>query len=228
MDLLPNELIIVIFSYIQKITDKRQFLKTCIHYNILTTRSMSNYERNYRIPNFTYPNYYCVEKFTFELCHDSYFNLIPDHYINNLNTVLIPCLGYYNYIPLLEVAKSKGYYIANAIEYGAQGGHIPILDWCYKNNKWDLQFVCAFGIQGGHIHVLKWLQEHDYEFNIKSNWMCNRAAQHGHLEILKFLCEIGCNLNDFIYGYALQSGNQELINWILENDCPTNVFFYQK
>ncbi len=33
---LPNELIITIFNFIRKITDKRQFLKTCkLHNNLL-------------------------------------------------------------------------------------------------------------------------------------------------------------------------------------------------
>ncbi len=218
---LPNELIIIIFEFIKLITDKRQFLKTCKTYNNLTKQSFVNYEKNYNIKNFTYKNNYCVEKFTLELCHDGYFNLIPEHYMNKYNTAIMTCLAYYNNVSLLEVAKSKGCYTSSVPDYAALAGHIPVLDWCYEN-ECNIYFVCGFGIQGGHLHVLKWLQEHKYEFNTKSPMMCNNIVQRGHLEILKFARGIGCPWNSATYDYALKYGNEELIKWVIDNGCPTS------
>ncbi len=221
MDSLPNELIIEIFNHIQKITDKRQFLKTCIQYNKLTKQSMLNYESNYKIPNFNYKNNHCVEKFTLELCYDSYFDLIPEHYINNYNKIIIPCLAYYNKVLLLEVAKSKGCCINDATFSGALGGHIAVLDWCYGNNC-NINEICSISIEKGHVHLLKWLQEHEFAFDNHSYWMCNRAVQYNNLEVLKFLRNIGCLWSKYTYKYGLDSGNQELIKWMEDNGCPTS------
>ena len=51
MDSIPNELIILIFDLILLITDKRQFLKTCLHYNKLLKQTFLQYEQNYKIKN---------------------------------------------------------------------------------------------------------------------------------------------------------------------------------
>ncbi len=220
MDSLPNELIIIIFEFIKLITDKRQFLKTCVLYNNLTKQSFINYETNYHIPHFTHNFNYCVEKFTLELCHDSYFNLIPDHYINKQNNLIMSCSGYYNNVELLELGNSKGCYNTSVADYAALAGHIPVLDWCHQNNC-NIYFVCSFAIQGGHVQVLKWLQEHNYKFDI-THWMCNSAAQRGHLEMLKFMRSIDCPWTSSTYEYALKNGNKELIKWMLENGCPTS------
>jgi hypothetical protein len=36
-----------------------------------------------------FENNYCTEKFTLELCHDKYFDMIPKSYINPKNTYKI-------------------------------------------------------------------------------------------------------------------------------------------
>ncbi len=219
METLPNEMLILIFELIPKITDKRQFLKTCILYNKLTKQSMYDFESEYKVPYFNYGTESCLEKFTLELCHDGYFGLIPEYYITPSNGILVYCLSNYNNVPLLELSKLKGCNMSAAIDYGALQGHIPVLDWCHENKI--IGFVCTFAIQQGHLHVLKWLQTHDYKFITDSPWMCNGAAKHGHLEVLKFVRGMGTIWDRGTYEFGLESGNKELINWMLENGCPT-------
>ncbi len=225
MNLLPNELIIIIFEYIQKITDKRQFLKTCKTNNKITKESMLNYEDSYEIKHFDYWRNYCAEKFTLELCHDSYFNMIPDHYINKLNAVVMPCAAYYNNILLLDLCNLRNccidYYLSSGINYFVLGGHISILEWCIQNNYY-IHYGTYNAIRGGHIHVLKWLQSHKYNPNFECDWWCDKAIYYGHLNILKFLREIGCPWNSDTYKCALKYGNEELIKWVIDNGCPTS------
>ncbi len=220
MNLLPNELIIIIFNYIQKITDKRQFLRTCKTYNKITKQSMLEYVCNYNVSQFNYKHKYSVETFTLEICHDGYFNLIPEHYINKNNKILVSCLAYYNNVPLLELAKLKNCHLTYALEYSVLGGHIPMLVWC-TNNNFNKDLICCIAIKCGHLHILKWLQECKYNFDIKSSWTCNKAVEKSQLEILKFLRGIGCNWNSTTYQYALRTGDRELIEWMIENGCPT-------
>ncbi len=222
MDSLPNELITSIFDFINLITDKRQFLKTSKFHNNLTMRSMLNYEKNYNIPHFIYQLNYCMEKFTLELCHDGYFNLIPDHYIRVSNITLISCAAYYNNMSLLELAISKGCFTCRVAEFGALGGHISVLQWCV-DNKFSRSYMYSSAIRCGHLHILKWLQGQQHrEFDITYPWMCNKAAEYGQLEILKFAREIGCPWNIHTYIYALRNGNEELIKYLVDNGCPTN------
>src|SRR5208283_1209888 len=107
MDFLPDELILLIFESIPLITDKRHFLMVNIHYNRITTQSFMNYERNYTIKDFVKISEYSVEKFTLELCHDGYFDLIPDHYMISGNLIILSSLSYYGSIKLLSILKSK-------------------------------------------------------------------------------------------------------------------------
>ncbi len=224
MEPLPNELIIEIFNYILKITDKRQFLRTCIHYNNLTTQSMLNYEKNYNILHFIYQIDYCVEKFTLELCHDSYFNLIPEHYITKSNKILVKCLAYYNNIELLKLAKLKGcdMNMDDTINFVVLAEHISVLEWCVGNLK-NQHFANAYLINCEKIHILICLRENQCKFgNTNIYWMCNNAAEFGQLEILKILRGLGCHWSKYTYELALKSGNQELVKWMIDSGCPTN------
>ena len=47
MHSLPNELILIIFNNISKITDKRQFAKVTNKYNIITKESFKLTENNF-------------------------------------------------------------------------------------------------------------------------------------------------------------------------------------
>ncbi len=186
MNLLPNEIILEIFFYILKITDKRQFLKTCVLYNNITKRSMDNFEFNYNnLPHFEYQDPYSMENFTLELCHDSYFNLIPEHYIDKSNYNLIPCLSYYNCLPLLESAHEKGCDIDDVIMYAAYGGHIDIIKWSIKMGQGD-GMLLYYTVEGGHFHLLKWLHEIDYDFNL----LCDHAIEYEQIEMLKYAVEL--------------------------------------
>ncbi len=244
MNTLPNELIIEIFNTILKITDKRQFLKTCILYNNITRKSMLNYEKNYIVKDFTIPKLYCVEKFTVELCHDGYFGKIPEYYINNSNRVLIMCLSYYNCVPLLYSAKNKGCSLDTVINYGSRGGNIPVVKWgrnnghFYSSNdcalaalnghfplvKWFFANGCERDIHitrhaaiGGHKYILQWLHENGCPWDAET---CYYAASGGHLECLKYARENGCKWNIWVYLIAKEKNHQELLKWAMENVNP--------
>ncbi len=221
MDSLPNELIIEIFNHIQKITDKRQFLKTCILYNNLTKILISKYEYNYSIPLFGQQKKHSVEKFTLELCQDKYFNLIPDYYITEFNKILVECLSYYNCTSLLDTAKLKGCDLNNTANFGAAGGHISVIEWCRNNGPVSEYFAGSHAIVNEQLEMLKFLNETDDEFKRPRNWFCTFAAEHGKLEILKYAHSIDSGWNNYTYNAALRNGNQEIINYLLDNGCPT-------
>ncbi len=162
---LSDEIILEIFYRISKITDKRQFLKTCKLYNNLTKVSMDNYSDNYNVPQFNYYKKNTIERFTIELCHDSYFNLIPKHYINDSNGVIVKCLSYYNNILLLEEAKINGCDLSPVIVFGAYGGHKIIIKWGYLNGCGHDAWACAYAAKGGHLNILELLLNKGYGRN---------------------------------------------------------------
>ncbi len=162
MNSLPDEIILEIWKNIPKITDKRQFLKTCSHYNKLTKKSMDNSEFDYNnLPHFGREVPYTIQSHTIGLCHDGYFNLIPEHYMTDINYNLIPCLSYYNCLPLLKLARKKGCDLSDGIMYGSLGGHINIIKWLIKINQ-DIDMLLYYAEDGGHRHLLKWLKENKY------------------------------------------------------------------
>ena len=50
---------------------------------------------------------YSVEKFTIELCHDKYFDMIPNSYLTPNNKALAVIAGAFDCIEILKKAKKK-------------------------------------------------------------------------------------------------------------------------
>ncbi len=221
MDLLPNEIIILIFDSISKITDKRHFLRTCVLYNNLTKISMLQYEKNYKIKNFEKIDKYCVGKFTLELCHDSYFDIIPDHYIVPKNSMLITCLAYYNNLPLLELAKEKGCPISTreSVNYAIKAMFGDI------EGKNEL-LLSKNIIEKGYLPILKFLNENGHNI-IDGLSSYSDAAKNNHLEILKYFHEIKplTGFTHFLaYDSARNEGNTDIIKWLEEIKCDIEPF----
>ncbi len=216
---LPNELIIVIFNFIEKITDKRQFLKTCKLYNNLTKELFKNYLDNYFSINECIWNNksYCIENFTLELCNDSYFNMIPTRYFNKRNSNLIPLLIKYGQLELLKFAIRNGCVLHNdTCNVAAHYGQLDVLKWTIANGCTMSEITCVKAAQYGHLEVLKWLRENGCNWN---KFTCALAAANGHLEVLKWSRENGCEWDSLTLDYATINQQTDVFNWALENGC---------
>jgi hypothetical protein len=185
----PNEIILLIFDNIIAITDKRQFLRTCKMYNNITKKSFKQHEDNFTIKYFEKINNYCVEKFTLELCHDGYCNMIPLSYINPNNTILVRTLVFFNCIDLLQIAK---------------------------NNGCKLDFICDLAAEMGQLEVLKWGKENGYHLG---SMICIFASKNGHLDILKWAINNSCAFRYAYCSYWAETmGHTHIINWLMEHE----------
>ncbi len=248
MDSLPNELILVIFDNILKITDKRQFLKTCILYNNLTKKSILIAEDNNAIICFNKTTFidctnikyykkqyelymkncikkYRVEKFALELCCDEYFELLPITYLNN-NQIIMKLLSCYNKIDLLQKCVDNGCNIDPIIcDYGALVGHLDVVIWGKnKGNKLNLS-TCLCAAQFGNLEILKWLVEQNSiekfeEPSIYDNRICQWAAKGGHLQIITWARENGFDWDSSAPAESARFGRLDDIKWMRENGCP--------
>ncbi len=133
MDFIPNEIILIIFDNILLITDKRQFLKTCSRYNKITRKSFLHFEQNFYTQPFYQITDYCAEKFTLELCNDNYFDMIPNKYINQFNSVIVSALAMHNCISLLDIAKANGCSFRFIFAYATYGGNSEVAKWAHEN-----------------------------------------------------------------------------------------------
>jgi hypothetical protein len=219
MDLMPNEIILHIFDNILLITDKRQFLRTCIHYNNLTKTSFKQYEQNYKVKHFDKINKYCREKFTLELCHDKYFERIPTSYITRSNYIIIRALIMFDCIPLLEIAKQNNCDLYFACQNAASYGKLEVLKWAKANTIHNEEFICSAAAENGNLENLKWLRKKGCPWN---SLTCNDAARNGHLETLKWARENGCEWDTETCTYAAMNGHLETLKWTRENGCDWN------
>ena len=264
---LPNELIITIFNFITKITDKRQFIKTCKLHNSLLKHLITNmneceldYFRKSDLPrsivqtyNMYYPEYlskreYCVERFTIELCYDSYFDRIPISYFHKYNEVIIRLLIKQGNLELLQIAfenlcKLDGMSCLIATEYGqinvlkwlkkknifnnshnncvfaALYGHLNILIWLRKKGCiWDTE-TCAYAALNGHLDVLKWSRENGCVWTLN---ICAYAAYSGHLNVLKWARDHGASWGTWTCANAAMNGHLDVLKWARNNGCPWN------
>ncbi len=215
---LPNELILLVFNFINLITDKRQFLRTCTLHNKITDQSMTNFENNYSIKHFKKISSYCMEKFTLELCHDKYFDMIPNSYIVEDNKIIGSALGaFYSEEPLYEKSNSLFDYCKygfvmfrkSYIEYDN-----PNILELAKINGCDLNKICKYAAENGHLDILKWAYENTRGY--VSPITFENVAINGHLHILKWFDEIGFVWSHNIFEGAAEAGHLEMLKWAKE------------
>ncbi len=250
INFIPNEVILIIFEFILKITDKRQFLKTCKHYNTITKESFRIYEYNYKIKDFDKINDYCMEKFTLELCHDKYFETIPKKYLIPTNKIIMeqyPCFGDIKFSKLREI-KSYNYRIYNIFFDIGTNGLVQILKLMKENGCNNRRFIGCIhqAIGNGQLEVLKYIKSTGYNWGDLNyiyaienghlhilKWaketgsrliisICANAASYGQLEILKWARKNGHNWGRNICRNAAQNGHLHVLKWAVENGCSWN------
>ncbi len=190
---LPNELIIIIFNYIDKITDKRQFLRTCNRYNDLLKGLINHAEKKFMLKYKLDKNcyYYYIEKFTLELCHDSYFDMIPKSYFNENNRVLMELLVLYNKLELIKFALNNGCVIHFLLyTIAAQYGHMDMVKLFWGKNYTN-EHMCNVAAYYGHLSILIWAMENGYENKLNKNIRVN-ARLNGHLNVVNWAIQNGC------------------------------------
>ncbi len=256
---LPNEIILLIFNNIKLVTDKRQFLKTCIKYNKITKQSITLYEKKYNvilkhlmqiIQSFEMKHFnikpikindYRMEKFTLELCHDKYFDMIPKSYVVPNNRILIMAItkfyskpkqndndNFFEYaftiikksfmgndIPILRMAKNNGCNLDNICKYAAINGNIDVFSWAEENDC-NMDKICEYAARGGQLEMLKWARRVGKKWDENT---CACAAYGGHLEVLIWTRKNGCRWDALTTAYAAASGKLNTLKWALENGC---------
>ncbi len=232
METLPNELIPIIVNFIKLITDKRQFARTCKTYNVITKEIIKNVELNFVIPHLNYTSKYCVEKFTLELCHDKYFDLIPPLYFAKYNKSIVHGLSMFGDLKLLKIFI-KNYYDTYKANYdfssicnnAAIGGHLDILIWGRLNGcDWNNDAL-MYAAQYGHLHIIKYISKYIHK---KDADICARAALNGHLNILIWAKEHGYRCNENVCRNASLGGHLEILIWAINNKCylDESIIYY--
>ncbi len=235
---LPDELILIIFGFISKITDKRQFLKTCKKYNIITKQLFKDYEDNFIIKGFNKKKYYCMKKFALELCHDKYFNMITENYIYADNKFLMNALAFFgntiildNLVKITELHHQSVCGISSWVEatikclcyslsrYAVMNNQLDVLIWL-KNNYNLAENACNMAIVEGNLGILKWLNNNGCFMDNDSRYF---AVRYGNLSCLEYVYEhcFSWEWNESMCSHVTESDNrEEIIKWAKDNGCP--------
>ena len=221
---LPNELIITIFNFIEKITDKRQFIKTCKLHNSLLKHLITNmneceldyFRGNYNSVDiqekelyhdiYLKKRNYCVEKFMMELCYDGYFNMIPLSYLtkNINNIVLIKLLIKYGKEDLLQIVIDGISEELQIIELAIESGHLNILIWAINNGYGWTTYASSIAALNGHLNILIWAKE-----NI-TGWNGPR---------MDYVMTGGGGFISDICRSAAEGGQLHVLKWARNNGC---------
>jgi hypothetical protein len=220
---MPTEMIINIAIFIQKITDMRQFTKTCsrintivkpmiVHnkFNIKCHPDETNaliYEQldqfNQPVENFIYPSGYYMEKFTMELCNDGYFKWLPLTYLHPKNTIIVKALTIYGQLDLLKIAINNGCKLLKDLEYDYDS---------YDANGHLLENSCHHAIISGNVKVLEFVISQGCKFTYET---FDYAVECDNIDMVKFLKESGCvMINDGCEGAAV-NGNIEMMKLLI-------------
>ncbi len=236
---LPNELILIIFELISKITDKRQFLKTCNKYNIITKQLIKYYEDNFIVEGFDKINSYRPNKFALELCHDKYFDMIPEIEITSGNMFLVKALAFFGDTIILDrlININKLHMQSRSNDHSSQhikyrlrvfddllskyailNNQIGVLI-LIKNNYNLSKNACIMAIEKGNLEILKWLKENGCVFDCLTQ---SQAVHYGNLPCIKYVYEhsIAWEWNMRTCNEVTNNGNMEILKWARENGCP--------
>jgi len=247
---LPNDLILVIFGYINKITDKRQFLRTCKRINFITKDMITRDEYTYYDNHIMIKHYGCNEhitkeyyddltKFTLELCVDSYFDKIPISYFNKNNRRIIYFLIKYGQLELFKFARKNGCdwvysegwsWHYNSCEKAAHFGQLEILKYLHifeRTSNCFIDYMTVIRAAGrGDLEMLEWIKGNvnDWEHIKQDRRICSEAALNGHLDTLIWARTNGCPWDERTCSDAATNGHLHVIKWARENGCRWNIF----
>ncbi len=239
MNSLPNDLKHLLFDYLL-LTTIRIFGRTCIELNGIAKEIIPKMEIKYFGKYFEKHNIYKAEKFTFELCHDKFYNMIPDDY-KFVDNSLVKGPVFFNNISFLEKLKEtnnlndllKEFVIGSAIKNDQidvlvlvfDNHDVPRYDFVDENND-DIYTLCA---KFNSIKSFKWVN--DVEICFKSNGvgnMCTTAAKYGNIEILRCANDYGFVGNLETCLKAAKYGNFDCLKYAYESGwhlkCLTDVF----
>ncbi len=157
-EILPEDVILEIYNHVLLITDKRIFRRTTKKYNKLTEKLFIEYENNYSIPGFEEIIENSLKKFTLELCHDGYYNLIPMRDLDN--EIFVKAYTYFHKIRLLELCKSEGYNYDDTGRFT----YFKIMEFMANDPKWWTEIKWKEK-KYYHLDVLQWAHNNGCDFN---------------------------------------------------------------
>jgi hypothetical protein len=231
--MIPNELALVIFDYIEKITDKRSFSRTCKLYNDLTKEKVIQCAHSYLKHNSITENILIfgkdhLSRYTTELCVDGYFDNIPNHYYRKKNTLLCKRLILSNNVTLLQRAVDSGCTLYwDTCAEAAKYGYLDVIKFARENNCILTLDIAANAALYGHLHVLQWVKEN---YGI-SEETCINAIKGKHLDIIKWLMDERYLYFDKITRYAIFYVCFDILKWSVENEVMIsyrNYYFGMK
>jgi hypothetical protein len=250
MQTLPYEILQIIFVNINKLTDKRQFTRTCKKYYKITKGLLKIYSSRFEVKPFSKIRKYCPKKFTLELCHDDYFHLIPESYFNDPKIMEI--FAFYNKPNLIEKVLAKGNHLPEHIYYAPiMNGNLELLIWFKEHNcqlttksflvaimyghlniiKWvcdnepniDTSDGASYASNYGHTHVLEWMKL-TYGIENMKGYLCDRAAKGGHIDTLKWLQNNNFNWDENTCSFSALNGHLNVLIFLKNNGCPMDNF----
>ena len=234
--MLPSELVLIICSYINKISDKRFFTRTCTkHYELtknllkeavyrLNDRRCTNETKSKEIGLCFEPHKYygpanipyhkncsLLEKYTLDLCNDGYFSLIPLHYYNENNKMMTLGLTLSGDLELLKFALGSNCPLHKDICIeAAKRGFLDIVHYSKENNCIIIN-VDSIASANGHLHIVKWFGTM-YRLNV--NEICRNAAFCGHLHILMWMKENYNISGTYVCEMAAKGGHLAVLEWV--------------
>ena len=203
MNIIVNDILVIIFNYIQKITDKRAFLMTCTTINTATKNEIiiakQKFNKQY---NGIYKNI-CPENFIVEMYYDNYIKINENEYEKIISkrsiylrgtrlSIHIKMIIAANNLQLLKLAIDNGYNVGldpSIIDFAVLLGHLDILKYlhtirrCFANT-----YTIDLAAASGHLEVVKWIQVEKKYGTTPQNLYS--AAKNGHLDILKYFMQI--------------------------------------
>ncbi len=238
MQSLPYDMIPIIFGFILKITDKRMFSRTCKIYNNMTKTLIKNIvlkivknDKYNPYDEFLNDDIYCVEKFTLELCYDSYLNLMPMTYINPNNSKIVGVAIMSDNMNILQLAINNKCEISFCYcDLASAYGRLDMIKLLIENGTgWD-SFMSSRAARYGHLNIIIWAKEKGFDINITH--LFEIAIRCGHLNIVKWVIE-GGDLELPCDGYrdgcvrAAEFGHLDMLIWFRDMGCvPTKHTYY--
>ena len=127
--------------------------------------------------------------------------------------LLVHKAAYLGYEKII-MAKVNNYNKNNILNYAAEGGHLDIIEYCFKRGfRSDINILMASAAQGNQLEVVKYaMAEGATRYEVAAAW----AGAAGHRDMVQFL--LGFNISSYriVMYMTAHAGHMEIIKLILE------------
>jgi hypothetical protein len=124
----------------------------------------------------------------------------------------------HGHIHILEMLSNQQSLCYEAYVGAIKGNQLEVLEWLWKHNCPDGNYLYEVAIRKGNISMMQWLRNHG--FNISKNAFMETAARNNFVMMKLIYKWLYSRVGNYVHATrsAIRNGNLEMLRWLKKHD----------